>query len=228
MTQIATEVFYLTDGFNIENVNWNNLSTSQIKNIQTILHILSNDDLLNNLGTTAVGIALSLDAVKPYMPSNLNLGVYKDINWGNELKTIAILVENVYDLGDLSTLNYLDLDPEKVENLITNLSKLESINLLGHIATSFAIKTMVIGRKKNIKTCILNCLYIFIRSTELRISSVWFTRQSHFQISNCYISATYLFLYVLKTRRIIVRAPYLTGCINLSLVLHQISGKKQG
>ena len=144
MTQIATEVFYLTDGFNIENVNWNNLSTSQIKNIQTILHILSNDDLLNNLGTTAVGIALSLDAVKPYMPSNLNLGVYKDINWGNELKTIATLVENVYDLGDLSTLNYLDLDPEKVENLITNLSKLESINLLGHIATSFAIKTMVI------------------------------------------------------------------------------------
>lgn len=144
MIQIAEEAFYLTDGFNIENVNWNNLSSSQIENIQNIINILSNNDLINNLGTVVVGVTLSLDAVKPYMPSNLNLDDYKDINWGNELKTIATLVENVYALGDLSSLNYLDLDTEKVKELVTNLSKLESINLLGYIGTSFAIKTMVI------------------------------------------------------------------------------------
>ncbi|MCI5745124.1 MAG: hypothetical protein MR270_02440 [Erysipelotrichaceae bacterium] len=138
--QIAENVFYLTNGFDFENVNWTNLSLSQIENVENVLKILANDDLLINLGSNLVGIAISLDAVAEYIPSNLSSVEYESINWTNELTTIASLVSKVYSLGDLSKLDYMDLDADVVEDIMLTLSNLNSINFLGHIGCNLAIK----------------------------------------------------------------------------------------
>ena len=141
--KIAEEAFYLTNGFEIESVNWLALNNAQVESIQKILTILSDDDLINNLGSVMVGIAISLEAVAPYMPENLSEEEYKNIDWGGELTTIAELVASVYSLGDLSQLNYLELDETVVEDIIVTLSELESINFLGHVGANLGIKTLV-------------------------------------------------------------------------------------
>lgn len=142
--QIAEKAFYVTNGFNMESVNFAELSETQITYIQDILLILSDTDLLNNLGSVLVGTALSLDAVAPYMPENLSPEAYKNINWSNELKVIAQLVADVYGLGgNLTELNYLELDTEQVKKIFNTLSELDSINFLGHVASSYAFKSMV-------------------------------------------------------------------------------------
>lgn len=143
VVKIAEEAFYLTNGFDMENVDWANLSSSQIKNLQNIIVTLSDDDLVRNLGSSLVGIAISLDAVAPYMPENLSEEEYKNINWSEELKTIAVVVENVYGLGDLSSINYLDLDPNAVEKLVISISNLKSINFLAHVGLSYSIKSLI-------------------------------------------------------------------------------------
>ena len=63
----------------MESVNWLALNNAQVESIQKILTILSDDDLINNLGSVMVGIAISLEAVAPYMPENLSEEEYK--NW---------------------------------------------------------------------------------------------------------------------------------------------------
>ena len=141
--KIAEEAFYLTNGFDMESVNWLALNNAQVESIQKILTILSDDDLINNLGSVMVGIAISLEAVAPYMPENLSEEEYKNIDWGGELTTIAELVASVYSLGDLSQLNYLELDETVVEDIIVTLSELESINFLGHVGANLGIKTLV-------------------------------------------------------------------------------------
>ena len=141
--RIAEEAFYLTNGFDIESVNWTALNNAQVESIQTILTILSDDDLINNLGSVMVGIAISLDAVAPYMPENLSSVEYEEIDWGGELTTIAELVASVYSLGDLSKLDFMQLDEEVVEEIIVTLSELDSINFLGHVGANFAIKSLV-------------------------------------------------------------------------------------
>ena len=143
VVQIAQEACSLTNGFDMESIDFTKLSKSQVENIQNILTILSNDDLLNNLDTALVGITLSLDAVAPYMPDNMTPEHYNSIDWSKELVTIAELIGDVYNLGDLSNLNYLDLDPVAVEKLVTTLSKLESINFLSYVGGSFAIKSLI-------------------------------------------------------------------------------------
>ncbi len=141
--QIAENAFYLTNGFDMESVNWTSLNNAQVNNVQQILRILSNDDLLNNLGSVMVGVAISLDAVAEYIPSNLSANEYADIHWGDELATIADLVAQVYSLGDLSSLDYFDLDAQVIENIMVTLSNLKSINFLGHIGCNLAIKSLV-------------------------------------------------------------------------------------
>lgn len=141
--QVASKAYNLTNGFAIETVDFANLSESQVKNLQDILLLLSDDDLINNLGTVMVGIAISLDAVSEFMPSNIDDYNLDTINWNNELKTIATLVGNVYSLGNLNELDYLNLDPEKVAKVVTNLSELQSVNFLGYVGGSYAIKTLI-------------------------------------------------------------------------------------
>ena len=143
IVRIAEEAFYLTNGFDIESVNWLALNNAQVESVQKILTILSDDDLINNLGSVMVGVAISLEAVAPYMPENLSEEEYKNIDWGGELTTIAELVASVYSLGDLSQLNYLELDETIVEDIIVTLSELESINFLGHVGANLGIKTLV-------------------------------------------------------------------------------------
>ena len=143
IVRIAEEAFYLTNGFDMESVNWLALNNAQVESVQKILTILSDDDLINNLGSVMVGVAISLEAVAPYMPSNLSEEEYKNIDWGGELTTIAELVASVYSLGDLSQLNYLELDETIVEDIIVTLSELESINFLGHVGANLGIKTLV-------------------------------------------------------------------------------------
>ena len=143
IVRIAEEAFYLTNGFDIESVNWLALNNAQVESVQKILTILSDDDLINNLGSVMVGVAISLEAVAPYMPENISEEEYKNIDWGGELTTIAELVASVYSLGDLSQLNYLELDETIVEDIIVTLSELESINFLGHVGANLGIKTLV-------------------------------------------------------------------------------------
>ena len=143
IVKIAEEAFYLTNGFDMESVNWTALNNAQVESIQTILTILSDDDLINNLGSVMVGIAISLDAVAPYMPENLSSVEYEEIDWGGELATIADLVASVYSLGDLSQLDFMQLDESVVEEIIVTLSELDSINFLGHVGANFAIKSLV-------------------------------------------------------------------------------------
>ena len=143
IVRIAEEAFYLTNGFDMESVNWTALNNAQVESIQTILTILSDDDLINNLGSVMVGIAISLDAVAPYMPENLSSVEYEEIDWGGELATIADLVASVYSLGDLSQLDFMQLDESVVEEIIVTLSELDSINFLGHVGANFAIKSLV-------------------------------------------------------------------------------------
>ncbi|MBQ4061072.1 MAG: hypothetical protein IJD46_03510, partial [Bacilli bacterium] len=143
IVRIAEEAFYLTNGFDMESVNWLALNNAQVESVQKILTILSDDDLINNLGSVMVGVAISLEAVAPYMPENLSEEEYKNIDWGGELTTIAELVASVYSLGDLSQLNYLELDETIVEDIIVTLSELESINFLGHVGANLGIKTLV-------------------------------------------------------------------------------------
>ena len=143
IVRIAEEAFYLTNGFDMESVNWLALNNAQVESVQKILTILSDDDLINNLGSVMVGVAISLEAVAPYMPENISEEEYKNIDWGGELTTIAELVASVYSLGDLSQLNYLELDETIVEDIIVTLSELESINFLGHVGANLGIKTLV-------------------------------------------------------------------------------------
>lgn len=143
IVKIAEEAFYLTNGFDMESVNWTALNNAQVESVQTILTILSDDDLINNLGSVMVGIAISLDAVAPYMPENLSSVEYEEIDWGGELATIADLVASVYSLGDLSQLDFMQLDESVVEEIIVTLSELDSINFLGHVGANFAIKSLV-------------------------------------------------------------------------------------
>lgn len=142
--QIAEKAFNLTNGFNVESVEWTKLSDQQVEELNGIIILLSDTNLLNNLASVLVGAALSMDAVAPYMPEDLSPEEYKNIDWSAELKTIAQLVSEVYSLGpDIAKLNYFDLDPEIVKNIVLTLSSLQSINFLGHVGSSFAVKSLV-------------------------------------------------------------------------------------
>lgn len=146
VVQIAENAYYLTNGFDMESVQWTALSNYQVQKLQNVLKILADDDLVNNLGTAMIGIAISLDSVAEYMPSNVTKEEY-NIDWHNELENISKLVGDVYKLsgenGDLAKLDYFALDEELVENIFVDLSKLQSINFLAHIGVSFAIKSLV-------------------------------------------------------------------------------------
>lgn len=143
VVKVAEQAYYLTNGFDMESVNYTALNNEQVKRVETILNLLSNDDLVNNLASAIIGISLTIDSVAKYMPDNVTKEEYQSINWGNELKTIATLVSKVYSLGDLSKLDYFDLDTTTVEEIIQGLSELKSINFLGHIGTTYAIKNLV-------------------------------------------------------------------------------------
>lgn len=142
--QIAEKAFYATNGFDVENIDFTKLTEGQVKAVEDMLVILSDTDLLNNLGSVLVGTALSLEAVAPYMPTNMSTDEYANIDWSSELKTIAKLVSEVYSLtAEMDTVNYLELDTEKVKQITTTLSELESINFLGHVASAYAFKSLV-------------------------------------------------------------------------------------
>ena len=145
IVKVAEQAYYLTNGFDMESINYTALNNEQIKRVENILNLLSNDDLINNLASAIIGISLSIDSVAKYMPDNLTKEEYQSINWGNELKTIASLVSKVYSLGDLTKLDYFALDTTTVEEIIQSLSELKSINFLGHIGTTYAIKNLVEG-----------------------------------------------------------------------------------
>ena len=141
--QIAEKAYSLTNGFDVESVEWTKLSDQQVSELNSIIVLLSDTDLLNNLASVLVGAALSMEAVAPYMPEDLNVEEYQNINWSNELKTIAQLVSEVYSLGpDIAKLNYFDLDSEIVQNIVLTLSSLQSINFLGHVGISYAVKSL--------------------------------------------------------------------------------------
>ena len=141
--QIAEKAYSLTNGFDVESVEWTKLSDQQVSELNSIIVLLSDTDLLNNLASVLVGAALSMEAVAPYMPEDLNVEEYQNINWSDELKTIAQLVSEVYSLGpDIAKLNYFDLDSEIVQNIVLTLSSLQSINFLGHVGISYAVKSL--------------------------------------------------------------------------------------
>lgn len=148
IVQVAEKAFELTNGFNMESVNWTALNDKQIENLQDILLILSDDDLINNLGTVMVGITVSMDAIKDIMPSNIDEYDLSNIKWSDELETIATLVADVYSLGDLTKLDYLNLDTEKVSNIFTSLSKLQSINFLAYVGGVYGVKTLAYNDEK--------------------------------------------------------------------------------
>ncbi|MDY2887974.1 MAG: hypothetical protein SOU19_00225, partial [Candidatus Caccosoma sp.] len=127
IVKVAEQAYYLTNGFDMESINYTALNNEQIKRVENILNLLSNDDLINNLASAIIGISLSIDSVAKYMPDNLTKEEYQSINWGNELKTIASLVSKVYSLGDLTKLDYFALDTTTVEEIIQTLSELKSI-----------------------------------------------------------------------------------------------------
>lgn len=143
IVNVAEQAYYLTNGFDMESINYAALNNEQIKRVENILNLLSDDDLINNLASSIIGISLSIDSIAKYMPSNLTKDEYQSINWSNELKTIASLVSKVYSLGDLTNLDYFALDTTTVEEIMQTLSELKSINFLGHIGTTFAIKKLV-------------------------------------------------------------------------------------
>ena len=145
VVKVAEQAYYLTNGFDMESVNYAALNNEQVKRVENILNLLSNDDLINNLTSAIIGISLTIDSVAKYMPDNITKEEYQAINWGNELKTIASLVSKVYSLGDLTKLDYFALDTTTVEEIIQTLSELKSINFLGHIGTTYAIKNLVEG-----------------------------------------------------------------------------------
>ena len=89
LIQIAEKAFYATNGFDVENIDFTKLTEGQVKAVEDMLVILSDTDLLNNLGSVLVGTALSLEAVAPYMPTNMSTDEYANIDWSSELKTIA-------------------------------------------------------------------------------------------------------------------------------------------
>lgn len=143
IVQIAENAYFLTNGFDMENFNALALDDTQVTYVKNILNLLSNDHLVQNLGSVLVGVSISLDAVSPYIPENISSLEYENIDWQKELRIIADTVGEVYSLGDdLSKLNYFDLNTDTVEKIIENLSSLQSINLLGHIGSSFAIKQL--------------------------------------------------------------------------------------
>lgn len=146
VVQIAENAYYLTNGFDMESVQWTALNNFQVQKVQNVLKILGDDDLVNNLGTAMIGIAISLDSVAEYMPTYVTKEEY-DIDWHSELENISKLVGDVYKLsgenGDLAKLDYFSLDEELVESIFVDLSKLQSINFLAHIGVSFAIKSLV-------------------------------------------------------------------------------------
>ena len=143
IVQVAEYAFDLTNGFDMNSVSWTSLTSTQIDDLQKILGVLSNDDLISNLGSALVGFAMTMDAVKDYMPKEFNADEYESIDWSKDLATIATLVAQVYSLGDdLTKLDYLDLDEELVKGIFESLSKLTSVELVGHIGASFAVKSL--------------------------------------------------------------------------------------
>lgn len=85
---------------------------------------------------------------------------------------------------------------------------------------------MVVGSDQHIEAGILDRLQILIGGTELRIALIRLACQGHFQVGNSQVGLLYLGLHQRKAGIIIVTGRR-TGGIDLSLMLHQVTGKQQ-
>jgi len=139
--QIAEEAYELTNGFNMESVNWLALNENQVAKLSNVLNLLAEDDFITGLLTSGIAVALSLDQVTSLLPEGyvINQDDYKNINWKNEIKALSGVVTDFYSLGDITNADYLNLDADKVKSLFNNISQLQSINFIGHVGAAIGL-----------------------------------------------------------------------------------------
>ena len=97
----------------------------------------------------------------------------------------------------------------------------------GSFQTFFTpIQTMVVGCYQYVETRFTDGGKIFVWCTESRIATIWFSAEGYFQIGDGNIRPADFFFDEFETIGVIVSGRS-TGGIDLSLVLHQVTGKKE-
>lgn len=141
--KIGAYAFTLTNGFDMDNFDYYSLDEKQIELVQNILVILSDDDLIKNLGSVIVALSLTISGIKDEIPATLlDISLYQDIDLSAELLTIADLVAYVYGMGDLSALDYAQIPEDNFVGILQTLSSLQSIQLIGTIGSYFGMKNL--------------------------------------------------------------------------------------
>lgn len=154
VVEIAVYAFSLTNGFNMESVDFASLNASQQEDLKNILLVLSNDNLVKNLASAVVGVALTMDSVKEYIPEDIDLSTLSSIDWDNELKSIANMVSDVYSLQkdaptNLKSLDINSLDADKVESLLSSFASLQTFQIAAKVGSYYAVDNYLCEKDAN-------------------------------------------------------------------------------
>lgn len=140
--KIGSYAFVLTNGFDMENFDYYSLDEQQVELVQNILYILSEDDLVKNLGSLIVALSLTMSGITDQLPEEvLEACDYKNIDLSSELTVVADIVSYVYGLGNLNQLDYTQIPEENFVGILSSLASLQSIQLIGTIGAYFGLKS---------------------------------------------------------------------------------------
>ncbi len=137
---IASKACELTNGFDMNSVNFMALTPRQQQLTSEILRLIANDSFI--MGSIPAVITYGLmndDISKELEKLGIDKNTFKKANWSNDIKIISSIVDDVYSLSetnDLTKIDYLNMDTTKVESILKAISKLSVIQPGLEIATN--------------------------------------------------------------------------------------------
>lgn len=120
------------------------LTDAQVEQLVQIINIISNDGLLESLSPLMVEVVSQLEAVDSLAGDYIDWEELKTLDWSQELVTIVKIIRDVYAFGnDLTTLDYTNLDPTKVEKLFEDISELKSVQIALKFGSLFLVNQLL-------------------------------------------------------------------------------------